>query len=321
MDTTSLIYFAEAAKDLNFTRTAKRLFISQQNLSNHIARLEEHYSVRLFERRPHLQLTYAGEVMLSYVNRFRMDEDNLKNAFSDIREKERGVIRIGSSPTRTHIVMPTLIELFLKEYPNVQVQLVQKHSSELAGSLLSGELDIGLTTDLEVFHQASLMSQVIFRDNLYLMAKRSLLDEYLPGGADALIKKAETGINLSDCSCLPFVDVQSANIFKDAFKYSGCTPNFIITTSSLLYSTPNLYENVAASISTRTIYLHLRASLPPDICFLPLLPIPDMPLHDIALIRHRRKYLPRHGQRFMNIVSDYFERLDRENPLTSERSP
>ena len=40
MDTVSLIYFSEAAKDLNFTKTAQRLFISQQTLSNHIARLE-----------------------------------------------------------------------------------------------------------------------------------------------------------------------------------------------------------------------------------------------------------------------------------------
>ena len=40
MDTNSLYYFAEAAKDMNFTKTAKRLFISQQNLSNHIMRLE-----------------------------------------------------------------------------------------------------------------------------------------------------------------------------------------------------------------------------------------------------------------------------------------
>ena len=52
MDTVSLIYFSEAAKDLNFTKTAQRLFISQQTLSNHIARLEEAYQVKLFERPP-----------------------------------------------------------------------------------------------------------------------------------------------------------------------------------------------------------------------------------------------------------------------------
>mgnify|MGYP002383345076 CR=1 FL=1 len=40
MDLESLHYFAELTKDLNMTQTAKRLYRSQQTLSNHIARLE-----------------------------------------------------------------------------------------------------------------------------------------------------------------------------------------------------------------------------------------------------------------------------------------
>ena len=45
MDTISLYYFTEAAKDLNFTQTANRLFLSQQSLSNHISRLENHFGI------------------------------------------------------------------------------------------------------------------------------------------------------------------------------------------------------------------------------------------------------------------------------------
>ena len=40
---TSLKCFAAAAEELNFTRAAKRLFISQQALSSHISKLEEYY--------------------------------------------------------------------------------------------------------------------------------------------------------------------------------------------------------------------------------------------------------------------------------------
>lgn len=43
MDLISLYYFQELSKDLNMTRTAQRLYISQQTLSNHIHRLEQHY--------------------------------------------------------------------------------------------------------------------------------------------------------------------------------------------------------------------------------------------------------------------------------------
>ena len=46
MDLISLYYFSELAKDLHMTRTANRLFISQQTLSNHIKRLEDSLDVQ-----------------------------------------------------------------------------------------------------------------------------------------------------------------------------------------------------------------------------------------------------------------------------------
>ncbi len=42
MDLVSLYYFRELSKDLNTTKTAARLYITQQTLSNHIQRLEQY---------------------------------------------------------------------------------------------------------------------------------------------------------------------------------------------------------------------------------------------------------------------------------------
>ena len=47
MELVSLYYFTELAKDLHMTRTAERLYISQQALSNRIARLESYYGTPL----------------------------------------------------------------------------------------------------------------------------------------------------------------------------------------------------------------------------------------------------------------------------------
>ncbi|MBR0106870.1 MAG: LysR family transcriptional regulator, partial [Lachnospiraceae bacterium] len=66
MDLTSLYYFTELAKDLHITATANRLFLSQQSLSNHLARLEAYYGAPLFYRRPSLSLTAAGEKVLKF---------------------------------------------------------------------------------------------------------------------------------------------------------------------------------------------------------------------------------------------------------------
>ena len=65
MELVSLYYFTELAKDLHMTRTAERLYVSQQTLSNHIARLESYYGTPLLYRKPALALTPAGEYVLS----------------------------------------------------------------------------------------------------------------------------------------------------------------------------------------------------------------------------------------------------------------
>ena len=85
MDFTDLYYFSEAAKDLHFTKTAERLFISQQNLSSHIKRLEDRYQVQLFERKPRVMLTYAGKRMLKYAEEMLAREGDLREEMKEIQ--------------------------------------------------------------------------------------------------------------------------------------------------------------------------------------------------------------------------------------------
>lgn len=317
MDTNSLLYFSEAAKDLNFTKTAKRLFISQQNLSNHISRLETYYGVRLFERKPHLALTYSGEILLAYANNFKMDEDNLKNVLTDIREKERGTLRIGCSPTRSSIVMPKLAERFAQEYPNVDLHFYHHHSNELSEMLLAGELDFSVGID-KISHP-NLISTFLFTDTIYLMVSEDLLEKYFGEETHVLIRHSVNGARLEDFAALPFVNVRSTQIIRDCFTSCGCEPNFVVTTSYPQFSLPSFYENIAASIVTRTIYLHIKSQLPENILFFPLITSPEMSLHSISFIRHRRKYLSKYGQCFLDITVQYFKDLNELENLPDKK--
>ncbi|MCI8454887.1 MAG: LysR family transcriptional regulator [Lachnospiraceae bacterium] len=308
METNSLHYFAEAAKDLNFTKTAKRLFISQQNLSNHIARLEEYYEVQLFERKPRLALTYAGEVVLTYANSIKMQEDNVKNILTDIKEKEKGTLKIGCSPIRTSIAMPILAETFAGKYPNIELHFYHHHSDQLTEMMLTGDLDFTISVD-KIRHP-NLITTPLFTDTLYMMVSAELLQQYFGADTEALIEKSRSGIYLKDFVSLPFVNVRSSAIFEDCFTCSGLQPNFIITTTYPQFFLPNFYEKIAASIVTRTIYLHIRGHLPANILFFPIIKSSAMPLHDISFIRHRKKYLTQYGQYFLTLTEEYFRDLN-----------
>ena len=75
MNFVDLSCFVMAAEEMNFTRAAKRLYISQQSLSSHIAKLEEHYGVRLFDRSAPLTMTREGNLLLKHA-RAILDEEN-----------------------------------------------------------------------------------------------------------------------------------------------------------------------------------------------------------------------------------------------------
>ena len=75
---TSFKMFLLVAEEANISRAAKRAFVSQQCVSDHIKRLEQEYEVLLFDRKPHLKLTQAGETMLQTLRNISILEQNME---------------------------------------------------------------------------------------------------------------------------------------------------------------------------------------------------------------------------------------------------
>ena len=71
MNLKQMEYFVAAAEQLNFTRAAKKCFISQTAMTLQIQSLEEKIGVPLFVRdKHHVELTAAGKVYLNGRGRF-----------------------------------------------------------------------------------------------------------------------------------------------------------------------------------------------------------------------------------------------------------
>lgn len=95
MNLQSLYYFVELAKELHVTHTAQKLYISQQNLSQHIQKLEQYYGVTLFNRKPKMTLTYAGEQLLAVATKILAEENELINRLSNISTNRKGHLKVG----------------------------------------------------------------------------------------------------------------------------------------------------------------------------------------------------------------------------------
>ena len=94
-----LKYFLTVAEELNITRAAERLYISQQSLSNHIANLERELDVKLFTRSPKLSLTYAGGLLVDTATEILDLHRQYLSKVGDINKQYVGALRVGISHT------------------------------------------------------------------------------------------------------------------------------------------------------------------------------------------------------------------------------
>ncbi|MFR8166846.1 MAG: LysR family transcriptional regulator [Enterocloster sp.] len=111
-------YFAAAAEELNFTKAARKLFMTQQALSKQIDKMEKEYNTRLFNRETPMSLTPAGECMYRHVCRILDNERQMRAGWTRSRagKPESGGGRL----------------LFPQQYPIPRIMGVYQASSESA---------------------------------------------------------------------------------------------------------------------------------------------------------------------------------------------
>ena len=90
--------FLEVCKDLNFTRAAQRLNLTQPAVSQHIRWLEEAYGVPLFVcKGKKMQLTSAGEMLKNSAATMKHDIISLREKMQ--KSTENQLIKMGLTLT------------------------------------------------------------------------------------------------------------------------------------------------------------------------------------------------------------------------------
>lgn len=136
----SLDYFLVLAREKNFTRAAEALHITQQSLSSHIAGLEKELGCTLLVRRTPLELTYAGRTFLRYAESIGQTRQAMEREFRDISENQKGELRVGIAYTRGRAIMPRLIPAFQRQYPNVEITLLEGSNDAIQKALSAAAL-------------------------------------------------------------------------------------------------------------------------------------------------------------------------------------
>lgn len=140
---TKLEYFLALAQNLNITKTAKLLFISQQSLSKQISALEKDLGFPLFSRTPKgVTLTDGGRAMYDLFSRFDREFSRKKNFYSGVF-RYPGIGHHESIDISEFIpVFDTAKEMFYSKQDVDEIIFAGSSASELQKRLLDGELGI-----------------------------------------------------------------------------------------------------------------------------------------------------------------------------------
>jgi DNA-binding transcriptional LysR family regulator len=142
MDLRHLNYFLVLAEELNFSRAAERLHISQPPLTRMIQQIESELGVLLFERsKRNVMLTSAGVELLHDAKQMVQQMQTVKKRLAVYGKGEIGTLKIGYVGAVMHTELPTLLANFTKSFPNINLQFEEQPNANLLLGLNNNTLD------------------------------------------------------------------------------------------------------------------------------------------------------------------------------------
>lgn len=137
-------------QESNFTRAAKKLYISQPYLTQLIKRIEKKIGAQILNRETTpFTLTEAGLIYYQYLEQVSYNDQQLTRRLERFTNPEGEVIRIGILESLGSYLLPELLPGFLAKHPNVKIQLFEAFPRKTEARLLNEQIDcyIGQTPE------------------------------------------------------------------------------------------------------------------------------------------------------------------------------
>jgi DNA-binding transcriptional LysR family regulator len=147
MELRQLRHFLGLSGHKSFNRAASHLGLTQQALSHSIAQLEKDLGARLFERTSQgVQLTDVGVAFEKRARLALAELDLATREANALKDGFEGQVRLGASSAIAARLLPKAVEKFAKARPKVTLRIAVDHSRILYDKLLSGDLDLVVST-------------------------------------------------------------------------------------------------------------------------------------------------------------------------------
>ena len=298
------------AEELNITRAAERLYISQQSLSNHIGNLERELDVKLFTRSPKLSLTYAGGLLVDTASQILDLYSQYLSKVGDINKRYLGVLRVGISHTCGLALLPDILPKFRAEFPQVEFSLFEGNSTQLEDELSHGRADLIICFQPIVLEGVETIP--LTEQRMVMVVPRAFTDRLFGARAEEIRRQfAQQGADIRAFEHLPFVLIKKGNRTRNIVDqyFSRCffKPQLLLETENTVTTLAMAQAGVGVTICPE-LFLRALPAPAPGSAGVDLFPLTDPSTFGRLVVGYRTiRYLSPFGQRFIEIARDTLE--------------
>lgn len=217
--------FMAAARNLNFTRAAEELCISQTAVSQQIKQLEQEIGFTLFVRSKRgVQLTPAGEAYYRRCEKISAQYNNAVALGEKIASGQETDLRIGYVGAYELWSIADQVRDYHKKFPGAEISFSLGSNSSVIKDLALGKLDLAVLCSFGVELNPGLVSKVISTEPCMLMIS-----------AGHPLARQES-INVRDLKGLPIVVNRAQDNLSSASQIAGMYFNMGLGNNKRIYA-------------------------------------------------------------------------------------
>ncbi len=175
LDRHHLLILQSVDQQGTLTEAAKSLHLTQSALSHTIKKLEASLGTTIWRKEGrNIQLTQAGQLLLSLANRVLPQFIHSEQQLKDIAQGKKGKLRIGMECHPCYQWLLKVVNPFLTSSPNIDVDIKQAFKFGGMGALMTYEIDLLITPD-PLFHKDLSYMPVFDYEHVLVVSNRSSL--------------------------------------------------------------------------------------------------------------------------------------------------
>ncbi|AVK62755.1 LysR family transcriptional regulator [Lactobacillus sp. CBA3606] len=242
MNLKQLRYFLAVAEEGQMTAAAKRLHVAQPPLSYQIKQLELELGVVLFKRLPQgVTVTAAGQLLVGYAQQLTQLSATAENKVRALAQGITGTLNLGTVSSSAGVMPNQALLQWLKQHPDVQLDLTEGNTYELLDDLHKRLLDVAILRT--PFNQQHLVCR-------YFPAERMVA--VLPRRYSQFAQRRQ--LRLSDLEQLPLIKYRRFNeLFHMAFLEQAFEPSYVMTCDDARTAMHWAEQQIGVALVPRTL--------------------------------------------------------------------